>query len=521
MNNPIKPILNYFDRRSFRKYQQEIRVAREYRKSFDEVGIDGYVSLVEPGTKRNLIDRSRNSTSYYELEHRYAVHIWVYSAVNAIAEKSAMPPLVIKDPDGEMMDTPLPSSPNDMHTWDELEQLIAVYLELTGNAYVYHDKEEDMYFPLRPSRVRVVPRKDGRGVLGYGYNRHSVGHNGTLASALRNSKSQNWMHDDPEVLEWTKSEFETRLMKYHGWGVSKNTTKAPMELYASDKKNEDWIPLEPDEVLHFKYASPTHDFYGIPPIYPLITTLTTELYARQWNKTFFENGAIPPGMLVIPKVLPPDQIEKIRNKFAKQYGGSGNRGKPVVIQGGEQGATYQAFPNQHKDLEFLAGLNMGRDETLAVFGVPAEVIPGASTTASHSSSLSPATREKRKIFWQDTIAPKLKMRASRWTAHFKDDIPEGYEFGHDFSEIEDLKPDYAEKTKAARNAVFMTVGEVRSEIYGLPENPDAPILVPSNMMLTTIDGQQALPKPDEVPMDDSEDDDEMREVLPDVAKAAD
>ena len=71
-------------------------------------GLDGLVPLIEPGSKRNFLEQ--NHASYYELEHRYGVHIWIYAAINAIAEKSAVPKLVIKNDDGEIMG--FPTAPN-------------------------------------------------------------------------------------------------------------------------------------------------------------------------------------------------------------------------------------------------------------------------------------------------------------------------------------------------------------------------------------------------------------------------
>ena len=138
------------------------------------------------------------------LEHRYGVHIWVYAAVNAIAEKSAVPPLVLQNKDGETMETPLPPRPNALQTWNELEQLIAIWLELTGNAYVYHDEDTDEFYPLRPSRVRIVPDDDGRKVLGYAYN-HTIDPN--VTAVRRRGANEGWIYDDPEVMNWSNKDF--------------------------------------------------------------------------------------------------------------------------------------------------------------------------------------------------------------------------------------------------------------------------------------------------------------------------
>ena len=473
----LKAIRNFLGHRRERQLRKEAIVFSRLQKAYED-GIDRLVQLVEPGSRRLFYEK--NNTSYYELEHRYGVHIWVYAAVNAIAEKSATPPLIVEDKDGEMMDSPLPMRPNPLHTWNELEQLIAIWLELTGNAYVYHDTDTDEFFPMRPSRVRIVPDEDGRSVLGYAYNRlqdtsvmYTGGHSGGKSG---------WLYDDPEVMNWSRKDFyrayEKRYADYKDY-----MEKGSVGVETVSKGDMDnWIPYEANEVLHFKFVSPTHDYYGIPPIYPLLTNLETELFARQWNKNFFENGAIPPGVLIIPKILPKDEFDSVKKNFIKQYGGTKNRGKPLVLQGGEVGADYKAFPGQHRDLEFLNGLDHGRDETLAVFNVPPEVL-GISIGAAHGGARSPGIREKKKIFWQDTVMPKNTMKASRWTTHWQDRLPEGHRFTHDYNGIEDLEPDWGERAKAAAVAIKsgMTVKEVRRDIYKLPEDWEGVLLLPANV----------------------------------------
>ena len=516
----LNPIRNFLHQRRIDKFHKEVAASPQWKNFLDQ-GLDGLVRLIEPGSKRNFLEQ--NHASYYELEHRYGVHIWIYAAINAIAEKSAVPKLVIKNDDGEIMDSTrlpmLPMQPNKMQTWDELEQLTAIHLELTGNAYIYHDRDTDEFLPLRPSRVRIVPDEGNNGILGYGYRQTNSNENLTYVRARRQGKAA-WMYDDPDLLKWDKATYTKRWNAYHGY-----VEKGKVELQGiPDNEIDDWVPFNVEDVLHFKYPSPTNDFYGLPPIYPLLTSLNTELYARQWNKRFFENGAIPPGVLIIPKVLPDKVFEQIKDRFVKQYTGTGNRGKPLVLQGGEIGADYKAFPGQHRDLEFLDGLNHTRDEILGVLGVPPEIL-GMSMGGTHASGLSPGMKEKRSIFWQDTIMPKQKMKAARWTQHFEDQLPDGFSYAYDYEEIEDLRPNYGERAKASINGMRggMTIPEVRENILGLPAEWEGAIFVPTNLVPITYAQYTAgtiapaeTPEAIEPPADDASE----PEPIPDQIKEA-
>ena len=518
----INAIQNFIQTQRVKRYMRKVATSPQWLKHFSNLDAEGLVQLIEPGAKSNFLQQ--NSASYFDLEHRYGVHVWVYAAVNVIAEKSAVPKLVAKDADGEIQDMDLlPPKPNMIHTWDDVNQLLSVWLELTGNAYLYHDKETNMFLPLRPSRVRIVPDEENNTILGYGYRRTHATDNLTYVRQRRAGKAA-WMHDDPETLKWNRKTFKKRFDAYREY-VEKGT----VELQdIPDREKDDWVAFEASEVLHFRYPSPTSDYYGHPPIYPLLSNLQTELYARQWNLKFFENGAIPPGVLIIPKVLPAEKFKEIMDKFNKQYTGTGNRGKPLVLQGGEIGADYKAFPGQHRDLEFLSGLDHSRDEILAVLNVP-HVMVNASMSGSHSSSLSPGIREYRKIFWQDTMMPKQKMKASRWTQHFSemDMLPEGWTLDYDYSEIPDLRPDYAELAKAAALALKAgrTVREVRREIWGVSEEWEGDLYLPGNVMV--LPGTQMPENPHETPQvlpmpeEDNEDLDDVEPMPPAYKEAAD
>ena len=509
----LNAIRNYIHTQRAKRYMRKLATSPQWLKRFSELDAEGLVRLIEPGAKSNFLQS--NTASYFDLEHRYGVHIWIYAAVNVIAEKSAVPKLVAKDADGEIQDMELlPPKPNMIHTWDDVNQLLSVWLELTGNAYLYHDTDTDMFYPLRPSRVRIVPDEDGNSILGYGYRRTYTGDSRALVRQRRASAGKaKWMHDDPETLKWDRKTFEKHFDAYRNY-----IEKGHVELQdIPDREKDDWVPFEASEVLHFRYPSPTSDYYGHPPIYPLLSNLQTELYARQWNLKFFENGAIPPGVLIIPKVLPAEKFKEIMDKLNKQYTGTGNRGKPLVLQGGEIGADYKAFPGQHRDLEFLSGLDHSRDEILAVLNVP-HVMVNASMTGSHSSNLSPGIREYERIFWQDTMMPKQKMKASRWTQHFIEKLPDGWTLGYDYSEIPALRPDYAELAKAAALALKAgrTVREVRREIWGVSEEWEGDLYLPGNVM--ALEGTQMPETPQALPM--PEEDDELLEPMPPALKEA-
>ena len=435
------------------------------------------------------------SNSSYESEYRYGTHVWLYIAIRTLAEKSAMPPLVLKR-DDEIVESPLPPKPNSYSTWTDVHELLTIQMELCGNAYLYHDTESNEFYPLRPSRVKIVPDDDGRGILGYAYYKGGAPtsnhvelystpslYSGALDRYLEGSPRKAWMHDNPELEGISKKEFQQKLAKLHDWMTKGVMSNMPIQ------NPSNWMPLDVEEVLHFKHVSTTSSYYGLSPLTPILISLTTDLFARQWNKKFFENGAIPPGLLVVPGSVNNKDFQRIKQEFHKEFDGAGNRGKNMVLKGGQEGAEYTPFPAQHQDLEFSNLLNVTRDEILALYAVPHEMV-GASMMATPSGARSPGIKEKKKIFWQDTIQPKNRKKEAVWNNHYElNPEANGIGFGHDYTDIPDLEPDWLERGRAAQLGIQtgLTVKEARTKIWKVQEIPDGTLRLPSNLQVVDMD----------------------------------
>ena len=90
----INAIQNFIQTQRVKRYMRKVATSPQWLKHFSNLDAEGLVQLIEPGAKSNFLQQ--NSASYFDLEHRYGVHVWVYAAVNVIAEKSAVPKLVAK-----------------------------------------------------------------------------------------------------------------------------------------------------------------------------------------------------------------------------------------------------------------------------------------------------------------------------------------------------------------------------------------------------------------------------------------
>jgi HK97 family phage portal protein len=229
---------------------------------------------------------------------------WVYSCVYAIAAGIGIVPWYIIDGEPGKGD-PVPDDhpavklfrdPNEDMAWYDLCEYLVSYLELGGDSYleVARDrlgKPRELY-PLRPDRITIVPRKDGRGVQFYRFK---------------------------------------------------------LTPYAKNK-----VDFEPEDVVHILYFNPLDDWYGLSTLSAAALTMQMEHYTIEYNKGFFERDATPPGYLYTDQTITKEQAEEIGQRWRRNLAGVANRHKIPVLPTGlkfmpiGQSARDMQFLNQRE-----------------------------------------------------------------------------------------------------------------------------------------------------------------------------
>jgi len=159
-------------------------------------------------------------------------------------------------------------------------------------------------------------------------------------------------------------------------------------------------PLERTQVAHIKALNPRDDHYGMGCLDAAIGAASVHNRAAKWNKALLDNAARPSGALSYEpadgSVLSPDQFKRLKEELATEFSGSGNAGRPLLLEGG---LKWQALSLTPADMDFVA-LKEGaaRDIALA-FGVPPVLVglPGDATYAN--------AREAGRALYRQTILP--------------------------------------------------------------------------------------------------------------------
>lgn len=470
MNWKISDIFNQFkDRRRKKLAAEYLSAQAEYleqkRKLFDNDGVKK--ALVKNRVKKPEIEANEE-----ELLESYGKGVHIYSCVNAIAEKAAsvLPEVVNENSEVQESHEVIQRlmRPSSTMTRYDLMELTQIWMEIDGNAY-WHDAEipgdGKVFLPLRPTRMAVIPTEDGMSVAGYAFRKKSF----DRKYHQTNIQTQHKI---------TESEFIEKSLGAKGfdWDGKRMTFKHPSE----------WIPFESEDIIHFQYQHPYNDWYGMSPVQPLLISWMTELYARGWNKDFFENGAVPLGIVQFPPevVMPEEELNRVKDEWYKQHGNLDDAHKVAWLMGG---ASYETVEKTHTDVEFLQLMRMSREETMEVFNVPPAVLH--ISESSHSSTRSIGLREQRRVFWEDCVIPKLKKIYGQLNLHFFPDRE--FKLQPDLSGIEALQIAWAERSKAAKDLFLsglMTREEIRSQVLRLPEEADGTFAMPMDV-IPTEEGQ--------------------------------
>jgi HK97 family phage portal protein len=226
-----------------------------------------------------------------------------------------------------------------------LLETIAAHLLLHGNAYVQvicgGDDRPSELFALRPDRITIEP--DARG----------------------------W----PVAYAYRAGEHQTRFA-------------------AQDKMGR-------PAIIHIKAFHPTDDHYGLGCLGAAARPVAVHNAASQWNKAILDNAARPSGALVYDpgpdgSALSADQFDRLKAEMEASFAGSGNAGRPMLLEGG---LKWQSMSMTPADMDFVALKEAAAREIALAFGVPPMLLglPGDNSYANY--------REANRALWRLTILP--------------------------------------------------------------------------------------------------------------------
>ncbi|MBW1954036.1 MAG: phage portal protein, partial [Deltaproteobacteria bacterium] len=286
----------------------------------------------------------RTSELSGRLNQPYREHVWVYACVNAIAQSVSSVPLLFKtgdrrDPrvvEGHPL-VDLFEAPNPYMSGSQLIEATLVYLSLFGEAFYILERDNPQSIP-----------------------------------------KEIWVINPNRFQEVVDN--QTGLIS--GWVYRKGSKK---------------IPLQPYEVIFFRYFNPYHDYRGLSPIQAARAGIEQDFWASQYNKAFFQNSAQPGGVLETSANLTDEEFQRLLAQFEDRHRGGNKAHRIALLEGG---VTYKQTGLSQKDMDFLEQRKWNREEIMAAFKVP-------KTELGFYEDVNFATaKTQRKLFWENTLLPK-------------------------------------------------------------------------------------------------------------------
>jgi HK97 family phage portal protein len=174
------------------------------------------------------------------------------------------------------------------------------------------------------------------------------------------------------------------------------------------------------KVLHIKSYNPKNPILGLSALEAAAASIEVHTMASKWNSGLLKNGARPSGALVMKdpnSYLTDEQFERLKEQLYSKYAGSGNSGKPMILEGGLDWREMSISP---KDMDFIESKNSAAREIALAFGVPPQLL-GINGDNTYSNM-----QEARIALWEETLIPlldKLSDSLTNWLSYwFNEDI---------------------------------------------------------------------------------------------------
>ncbi len=141
--------------------------------------------------------------------------------------------------------------------------------------------------------------------------------------------------------------------------------------------------FSPSDVIFIKNYNPKNPDKGLGVIEAVRQTAENDDYINQTNNNLLKNGARPGGYFETDETYDKDERKRILKDLRSKYSGYENSFKIQVL---ESGLKFKSDLIAPRDLEFIEGKKLNRDEIAAIFGVPKSLLTSDSVNRANAEA---------------------------------------------------------------------------------------------------------------------------------------
>ncbi|PVE04676.1 phage portal protein [Streptomyces scopuliridis] len=288
----------------------------------------------------------------------YAHSAVAYRCVAAIADNGSSVPLVVRRPDGSVIEghdiaTLFNKRPNPQMSGRVFKSLILQQGELAGQSFVWLDRGETGLGPVTEAHIVFDP--------------------------------VDVIVDKP---------------------VAQRPTIANVIGFIIRRADGVRVPVLPEEMLWLRYPHPFDPLGCLAPWRAARHAVDMDAYAREWQRSSYKNGASPTGVVYLGQ-MEPSELTKARAMWRSEVQGPANAGKNLLVSsppGGGTPISYARVSLTAEEMDYLESRVANAAEVMMAFGVPHDYLSAGTTYENRSAA--------KTLLWSDTIASKLELFGS-------------------------------------------------------------------------------------------------------------
>ena len=244
--------------------------------------------------------------------------------------------------------------------------------------------------------------------------------------------------------------------------------------------------FKPEEILHFKDVSSKSIYRGDSRLHSCTDSINTMYKMQDFQKSFFENGAVPGMVFVTENTLGQAAKEKTIQQWVQRYNPKSGGRRPMIVDSGLK--PYPIGQSNFKDMDFDVSIARHNTKILNALGVPEVLFNGG-----NNANISPNLR----LFYLETVLPVVRSFVSAVERYF------GYDIEPITNNVSALQPELKELSAYLTSLVnggIITPNEARVEIRyeKLPGHDEIrePANIAGSAVNPSVGGAPKKPKPE-------------------------
>lgn len=206
----------------------------------------------------------------------------------------------------------------------------------------------------------------------------------------------------------------------------------------------------PSEIIHIQDLSSSSIYRGTTRIASSVRSINTLNKMRQFQDSFFENGAVPGLVLETENTLSTAAKDRTVQQWAQKYNAKNGARKPLIIDSGLKVKAIHEI--NFKELDFDVAMNSYETKILKALGVPPILLEGG-----NNANIAPNLR----LFYLETVIPIVKKYLSALEFFF------GFDLELITTNVSAIQPDLkdiAQYHATLVNTGIITPNEARTEL---------------------------------------------------------